>query len=362
MLNFKLSTIERMKIFLLLVSLIIVFVVIAIARYTMRLGNPVDAAKSDSYYHHRWKDKIIYSPMGNWFELGYAEIDADPKTFVVLAHEFGKDKNAVYWKGKRQQADVATFYLDENQIPKDQQHAYQLSTTWPDTMTVVPGANPAAYQPYRLEQEDYNPGWFRDDHAFYLNGQSVEVDFHTFQRLNQVLSIDVNNIYITRNETDKPITLVKSQKNPGGTAIGINDYYARVGNSILVSLWNIELIVLDLPTIESISVLDDVNIVVNSHLVSRGKLMPEVDVASLEILPQNYLRDRQHAFYYDNVIPDADPAFFEVVYEGYSKDRQHVFYKTRVLRDANPSTFKMNFAEGTGSDGVRTYRDGELIK
>lgn len=351
-----------MKIVFLALSIGLVVIVIAIARYTMRLGKPVDAAKSDSYYHHRWNDKIIYSPMGNWFELGYAELDADPETFMILHREFGKDKNAVYWKDTKQRADVATFYLDENRIPKDQQHVYHISASWSDTLMVVEGADPATYQPYVLKDEDYNPGWFRDDHAFYLDGRSVEVDFQTFQRLNLVLSIDINHIYITRSKTDKPITLIKSQKNPGGDATGINDYYARVGNKVLVSLWDVDLIMLDFDAIGSISVLDDVNIVVNNQLVSRGKLLPEVDVASVEVLPQDYLRDRQHVFFQGSIIPDADPTTFEVVHEGYSKDRKHVFFQTRILHDANPSTFKMDFAQGTGSDGIRTYRDGELIK
>jgi hypothetical protein len=351
-----------MKILLVVIGLTFIFVVIAIARYTMRLGKPVNAAKSDNYYHHRWKDKIIYSPMGNWFELGYSELDADPETFVILHREFGKDKNAVYWKDKRQHADVATFQVDENRIPKDQQHVYYLSTSWPDTMTVVKGANPATYKPYVLKDEQYNQGWFRDDHGFYLEGHAVDVDYQSFQRLNHVLAIDTNHVYITRMKEGEPRVLLAKQENLGGEAIRINDLYARVGSRIFISLWDVEFITLDFDVISSVSVLDDLNIVVNNQLVSRGKLLPEADVASLEILPQNYLRDRQHVFYQGNIIADADPVTFEIVHDAYSKDSSHVFYQTRVLQDADPAKFRMNFAEGTGSDGTRTYRDGELIK
>jgi DKNYY family len=351
-----------MKVFFLLVGLVFIFIVITIARYSMRLGQPVNAEKSDNYYHHRWEKKIIYSPMGNWFELGYSEMDADPVTFVVLDREFAKDKNAIYWKGKRQHADVATFYVDEKWIPKDHHHAYYLSTGWPDTMTVVQGANPTTYEPYLLKDEDYNPGWFRDDHAFYLEGHPVEVDFKTFQRLNRALSIDTNFIYITLSETDKPNTLVKSKKNLGGEAMGINNYYARVGTKVMLNLGHLELITLDFDTIHSVAVLDDFNIIINNQLVSRCKLIPEADVTSLEILPQDYLRDRQHVFYFDSIIPDANPATFKVINLSYSKDQKHVFYQTRILHDANPEKFIINFAEGTASDGIRTYREGELIK
>lgn len=300
--------------------------------------------------------------MGNWFELGYTEMDANPETFLVLNREFGKDNSAVYWKGKRQLADVASFYLDENWIPKDRQYAYYLSTSWPDTMTVVQGANPTAYKPYILKDEKYNQGWFQDDHAYYLDGHAVEVDYQTFQRLNQVLAIDTNHVYITHREEGKPKTLIAKLENKGGEVIRVNDLYAQVGSQIVMGSWNAELTALDFEIINSVSVLDDVNIVVNGQLVNDGKLIGEVDVASLEILPGDYLRDRQHAFYDGNIIPDADPASFEMIYEAYSKDRQHVFYKTSILRDADPTKFKMDFAQGTGSDGVRTYREGELIK
>ena len=351
-----------MKVFLLIVGLVLVFIVFAIARYTMRIGKPVDIAKSDNYYHHRWEEKIIYSPMGNWFELGYIEMDADPITFAVLDREFAKDKNAIYWKGKRQFADVATFYVDENRIPKDQQHVYYLRTSWPDTMTVVQGANPTDYKPYMLKGEKYNQGWFRDDHSFYLEGHPADVDYQSFQRLNEVLAIDTNHVYITRIKEGEPKALVAKLKNPGGEALPINDLYARIGSHIFISLWDVELTELDFKAIDSISVLDDTNIVVNDQLVSRGKLIPEADVASLEILPQDYKRDSQHVFYFDKVIPDADPATFEIVHDAYSKDRQHVFYQTRILQGADPSTFKMDFGQGIGSDGVRNYREGELIK
>lgn len=345
-----------------MLGLVFVLVVLAIARYTMRLGKPVNEALSDSYYHHRWKEKIIYSPMGNWFELGYTEMDADPKTFVVLHREFGKDHQSVYWRSKKQTADVSSFYLDENRIPKDKQHVYHLSLSWPDTMTVVPGANPATYQPYQLKEEQYNTGWYRDDHAYYLDGRPVSVDYATFQRLNRVLAIDTNQVYIIRSKEGQPKQLVAVQKNPGGNAMRINDLYVQVGAHVFVSMWDVELIDLDFKAIQSLSVLDDLNIVVNGELVSRGKRLPSVDVASLEILQRDYLRDRQHAYFMGEIIAGADPTTFEVVYEAYSKDREHVFYQTRLLPEVNPATFKMNFAEGTATDGVHTYRDGELIK
>ena len=58
----------------------------------------VDEDKSDSYYYSYDKQQIRYSPMGNWFELGNTLIEgADVETFEVLARDFAKDKNNIYF-------------------------------------------------------------------------------------------------------------------------------------------------------------------------------------------------------------------------------------------------------------------------
>lgn len=62
--------------------------------------------------------------MGNWFELGYTELEADPETFTVLSREFAKDKQQVYWKDHVQNVDHTSFTIDEQGTPRDAQHVY----------------------------------------------------------------------------------------------------------------------------------------------------------------------------------------------------------------------------------------------
>lgn len=351
-----------MKVILFFILAMIILVGLVITHYSLRLGKPVNEVVSINYYHHRWKDMIIYSPMGNWFELGYTELDADPKTFVVLGSEFGKDMQTVYWRDKKQQVDVASFYLDKSRIPKDKQRVYYLPSNYADSMMVVTGANPMSYEPYQLKGENYNPGWYRDDKAIYLEGRQVQVDFLTFQRLNSALAVDTNAVYIMRSDQGKPKELLAKQANKGGVATHINDLYARVGNQVFLSVWDNEFIVLDFESIQNVSVLDELNIVINGELISRGKRVPLADVSTLEILPQDYLRDNQHVFFKGDVIPQADPTSFEVLNDDYSKDKLHVFYQTRVLPNASPIAFKINYAQGTATDGIHTYRQGEEIQ
>lgn len=58
------------------------------------VGDLVDPTKSPSYFLN--KGEIYYSPMGNWFELGYTKCDTDPNTFEVLAENFAKDKHSIF--------------------------------------------------------------------------------------------------------------------------------------------------------------------------------------------------------------------------------------------------------------------------
>ena len=60
-----------------------------------QLGDPVDKEISDSYYYSTDGKSMVYSPMGNWFELGKTSFDGDVATFSVLARDYGKDKDYV---------------------------------------------------------------------------------------------------------------------------------------------------------------------------------------------------------------------------------------------------------------------------
>ena len=55
------------------------------------LGNHVEKDVSDSFYYNKSKTDVIYSPMGNWFELESTKIGADVESFKVLGRHLAKD-------------------------------------------------------------------------------------------------------------------------------------------------------------------------------------------------------------------------------------------------------------------------------
>ncbi len=357
-----------MKTFLILSGAAFLLALLFVSRFFLRMGKPVNNSISDSYYHHAWQEKIIYSPMGNWFELGYKETEADPATFSVLSRDFGKDKDFVFWKGKRQAVDHESFIIDEYGIAKDAFHVYY-HRDYGSSLSIIEGADPKTYKPLSLEKESYGQRWGKDDQTVFLYGKKVEADGKTFVRINQALAMDstylyaiINDYTATSGTAEDHTSVVRKTQRPAGEVVSLNDYYARIGNNLIFSNWKNPFSLLHFDRIDTITVVDERNVVINNTLISDGKLMPAVDVASLVIIDRDYLKDKNAVYYDTEKIKEADPASFSTIHEFYTKDRQHVFYKTQILAGADPSNFTVNYATGIGTDGKLSFRDGFLVK
>jgi hypothetical protein len=327
------------------------------------MGKPVNETLSNAYYHHAWKNKIIYSPMGNWFELGYRELEADASSFTVLSKEFGKDENSVFWKDKIQHVDYATFKIDAG-VPKDATHVYY-DFGYGNSLLVIETADPDSYEPYQLNAELYYYRWGRDKNSYFLTGRKIDVDRNSFTILNRTLAVDTSNIYTIKinrlKSMDSPgaIQVIKQALKPAGSLTIISDNYLQVGNTIFLSNWKNDFAWVPFDQIRSVKNIDERNIVVNeTTLISDGELMEDIDISSFEVINRDYLKDRHEVFYDRKKIPFADPATFTPVYEDYSKDSHRVFYQNKVLTGANPITFTYNYSTGIATDGTLNFKDG----
>ncbi|MCU0420499.1 MAG: DKNYY domain-containing protein, partial [Cyclobacteriaceae bacterium] len=257
-----------------LIALVLLAVAVwALIRFLHRIGEPVNAAASDSYYHHARKKIIVYSPMGNWFELGYHESTADPATFQVLSRDYGKDDKTVFWRGHAQRVDYATFRIDEHKIPKDDFRVYDDDHYQPE-LRVIEGADPKTFRPLTLPEDRYDHRWYRDDKAIYAAGKRMDVDATTFQRLNETLALDASHVYvITRNPLrlgSGSVSLSAKAANPGGPALRLNDTYAQIGHAIAHANWIRPFSLVFFQSIDSVRVLDERNLAVNGVLISDG--------------------------------------------------------------------------------------------
>lgn len=355
-----------MKIVFILVGVVLIAIAFIVYIFSNRLGKPVNQTQSDSYYYDSQGKKIIYSPMGNWFELGYCETDADAASFVVLSTHAGKDHKTVYWKGRKTPADPASFIIDTNRILKDKLHVY-FPGELPDSLYVIEDADPTTYQPLPILNNRFYHHWDVDENSIFLDGKKIDADRATFVRLSASIATDISFIYSIESAGTIPASnpgatiLVRRGKKPGGEATAINENYARIGQSIAFSGWKNNFALLAFDKINSIHVMDERNIFVDNILVSDGKMIGGIDEASLEIIHRDYFKDKNSVYYDTEKIPFANPATFTVVYEEYSKDNQHVFYKREVLKGVDPSTFTYDYASGIATDRKLTFKDGQLV-
>lgn len=331
--------------------------------YIIRLGKEVDKTVSKSYYFHAIKKKIVYAPMGNWFELGYTELEADPTSFKTLAEEFGKDDHSIFWKGVKQPVDFASFYIDDN-IPKDNQHVYARNST-NDLLTIITIADPRTYKRFDTGVDNWDRYWFRDYQHYFYEGTKLEVDYQSFKRINNTLAVDTNFVYaIIHSHTESGITnrgVVKKVARVTGVIKAINSSYALIGNTLILSNWKNEFNSIAFDKIESLAVLDERNILINKILIHDGKIFPDVDVESLVILDRDYFKDKTSVYYDDQLIPNAQASSFEFLSDDYSRDSENVFFKTTRLPDVVAKDFKYSFATKLGTDGRNTFRDGKLV-
>jgi DKNYY family len=350
----------------LIAGVLSILFVVWIVMSLYRIGKPVNSTLSDSYYHHAWKNKIVYSPMGNWFELGYYETEADPTTFQALARDYGKDHQSVFLRGRKQQVDRATFFLDEDRIPKDKQHVY-FEKEYTDSLHIIIDADPATYHPYKLTTDTYDQQWYRDANAFYLNGKKIDVDSKTFQRINKTLAIDGYYVYVIL--YDEPAQkenkqVIKKASRPEGQIQSISENYARIGNTVLLSNWKSSFSLLVFETIDSVVLLTERQLSVNGKLVSDGVLIEGFDAYTFQEVSRDHFKDKDYVYYEGKKIEGADASTFELIREEYAKDTQRVYYKNQTLLGANASTIKTTyeFNKLIATDGHLKFKDGVLVK
>lgn len=355
-----------MKVLFIVLSIIILGF-LGVRFFLFKIGDPVNLKVSNSYFHHYRKNLIVYSPMGNWFELGYFESNADVATFQPINEDFGKDKNTVFWKGKKQLVDYDTFEIDAFVI-KDKNHVYDIKGKKFDELEIVTAADPKTYQLLDPSIKDYRRNyWFKDANSVYYRNKKVEGDPETFKPLNDAIAVDKNFIYAIISyrgegiETLEVDEVIKKHKIIDGEIHLINETYVQIGNSIVSAFTKNEF---ELNTFESITTVRKIDywrIIVNNVLINKGIILPEIDVETFEVLDYNFLKDKNGIYYDGKKIIGADYSSFKTLSEEYSTDGKHVYFKEAILKEANPQTFKRASEYAIWEDGQHQYKNGQII-
>lgn len=353
-------------VFVVLVIVIIGF--LGIKYFIFRIGNPVNLKISNSFFHHSMKNCIVYSPMGNWFELDYQELDADADSFQPINENFGKDKNGVFWRGKRQKVDFKTFEIDAIGVVKDKNHIYKTNGKKYDMLEVVEDADPKTYQLLDPVAKEYNgSNWFKDANAVYYKNKKVKADPKTFKPINNSIAVDANYIYAIVTERGEDMNrlevneVIRKHDIIQGKVHTVNESYGQIGNSIISTFSKEEFELNSFESITTTKAIDYWKIIVNKTLINKGIIYPEIDVATFEVLDYDFSKDKNLVYFDCKKIDGVAISSFEIISNEYSKDYQKVYYRNFIVKGASPKTFKKSSDYGVWEDGERKFQNGKFM-
>jgi hypothetical protein len=356
-----------MKVFFIILA-IAVLIFLGIRYFLFRIGDPVNSKVSDSYFYHYRKNLIVHSPMGNWFELGYFESDADVESFQPINRDFGKDKKNVFWKGRKQTVDYATFQVDDSGIIKDKNHVYTTNGKEYNSLGIIKDADPKTYQLLDPSLPEHKrQSWNKDANSVFYRSKKIKGDPATFKPLNDGIAVDANYIYSIIHERGEGMyridvdEVIQKHKMIEGKIHVINDSYVQIGNTVVSAFTKDEFTLHTFETIKHTKEIDYFTIIVNDALIYKGIECPDVDVESFESLDYSYSKDKRNVFYNGKKIIGLSLTGFEIIAPDYSKDNEHVYYKNEVVKGANSKNFKKTSENDVWDDGKNKYKNGKIV-
>ena len=302
------------------------------------LGKPVDIEISDNFYYDKARTDIIYSSMGNWFELGKTPLNADAESFEVLNSQIGKDRNHAYYKWHSipsSKIDLKSFdasYADwMYHIGLDKDHVYSLGDDvidgeWQLVMNVIEGADPNSFRQLDIY-------WSKDNSNHFYDHKMIPVAYESFEVINDTFAKDKDSVYLYYQGRFETIDAGTEQFEK------MDRYYARDSEAIYYFLSYVK-----------------------GEQVEQLKKIPFKSYKSVEIRKEDYLLVDEQVFYRGILVEGANRAKLEVIHQDMAKDDQYVYYRDDIIQGADPETFDWDDEKFVYRDKNRTYNNEELTK
>ncbi len=310
-------------------------------------GELINAEKSNSYFVR--SGRVVFCQQGNTTAFGIKKCDADLKSIEILSNYIIRDKEFIYFRGKKQKhVDYQTFYMDDD-IPKDKSFAYMRNIR--EGLQPIEHVDATSFQ--YVEDKLKSWGWSKDKDHFYLNLKKVNVDYNSFKLLNKGFAIDKDSLYGIIHKKDSVVLKTRTRALSGIGAsstkiLAINSEYIMVEDSLyfIAKAEGDALKKVAVSSKDKIRLLNDYVLCMGEQVIVTGELFKykDVDANTFEVLRGGlrltYARDKNHVYFDQEIIKGADPIFFEK-FKGswFSKDNKHVYYKAELL-EANSKTFK----------------------
>lgn len=351
---------------------LILFLMSAIAQACSPFSGPVDESISDSYYYSKSGNDVCYSRMGNWFELGNSKLNADVESFEVIAREFAKDKDHLYFRDKviDKEADMASFevakgdyycydkdhvYVPFEYLPHEFSSRYQKKDS---QLLVVEKADPKTFKKIDFQ-------WSKDDRHYFYYYHPVDIDYPTFEILNKNFAKDKGRVYLLKSfellavSTIDPTSATAWNERYIADKDNVYDFREYQDGKVVDSLVAISYKGGDFKIIEKDYLLFD------DKVVYDGFEIENADVATFQFVKGYYAKDKDQVYCGGKAIEGADPDTFEVFeYLIYSKDKNHVYFDGKILKEADVASFGPPKEKNSllYRDKYHTFRGDEIVE
>jgi len=308
--------------------------VYGVYRFLNPFGKLVNEELSDSYYYTRDSERIVYSPMGNWFSLGKHEMEVDMATFQVLGRDYAKDEEHAYFKSRaiNSPIDVPSFQVKSGFMPIDKNNVYvlvddlyYLDDSDAEGFQILEGADAETY-----EQLGYD--FAKDKNFVYRNNvKCTEVAHESFEVINYQFCKDAKGVYHYR--YDKPLLKIED---------------ANISEVIALTNFCIR---------------DDINVYVYIDSANKIFSFPFKNSEEIRFFSDysNLIKIDNRIYYNGLIMDDVDASTFEEIEYGYTKDKDHVFFHGKIVEEADVTTFRYNERNYTFSDKKNVYEAGEIV-
>jgi hypothetical protein len=327
-------------------------------------------------------DKMAVWVYATNYYMTVDKTDADPLTFSVISHGYGKDKNSVYYFAKKIiNADPRTFTLfrgpdypsmeglASNWYAKDINNVYYRSS-------VITGADTKSFVYLGYE-------YAKDNNLVYYQGKALSsAKVESFSLVDEGYAKDRQHVFyegkIANIEIDPAFFVVVG----GGAIKDANRVYFRNSYNNSYDLAN----GVNASTFRYIGKCESFEMSVGSYFVDKNNVYTQkffgrnpvapvisADVASFYYFgvyegenevpySVSYAKDKNNVYHSCGELLDgADSGTFVDLKDGYVKDRSRVWYLAKEVTGADATTFQ-SLGNGYAKDASRKYFGGFVIE
>lgn len=253
---------------------------------------------------------------------------------IMVNNEYLKHGEQVLYQGKVFSEQASHFEIISDEYSKDLNHVYSHAD-------IVKGMEPESFE--------ILSSYFRKDknQAYYFNHPIKKSDATSFTILNDTISKDAQYLYYQNYliQNKQPAELTQSDAND----------FANLSKWIPLNLGEETVILVPSEQVENITYAFSAyqNEVYDRYQKLEG-VKPE-DVFVYEDSEELFTRIGSKIFHNGTYIPNADPGSFTPISDNFSKDTNNVYWFENKVTDADPLTFKYEQALYAAENEVGEY-------